>query len=207
MLAGYEPFGIAAEVDVDTIAVDPLDDARSQGHGPVLVLVDHLRPLGLAHFLHDYLFGRLGGDAAEGDRLHRHLHVTVHLRSGIDVPCVFEPQLTLRHFQLRGIVGEHLPAAEGVVLAGLAIDRHAHVDVLAVLAARRRGERGFERLEDDFPGDALLVRDRLDYFKDLPVHVCLFRPRGRRQATSRASMRVHIELYVQEFLPSMEVCK
>ena len=72
--------------------------------------------------------------------------------------------------QLGRIVGEHLPAAPGVVVAGLAIDGDAHVDAFAVTLARRGRERCFERLEDDFLVDALLVRDRVDHHQNFFVH-------------------------------------
>ena len=74
------------------------------------------------------------------------------------------------HFQLRRIVGEHFPAAESLVVAGLAVDGDAHVPLLAVFLARGRGQRRFERLEDDFLVDALLVRDGIDHQQDFFVH-------------------------------------
>src|SRR5690606_26921623 len=83
---------------------------------------------------------------------------------------VFEAQLALRHFHLARIVGEYLPAAERVVVAGLAVDGDAHVPFLAVFLAGSRGERGFERAEDDLLVDAFLVRHGIDNQQNLFIH-------------------------------------
>ncbi len=168
--ARHEAFGVAAEIDVDAVAVDALDDAADQRADAVLVLLDHLRALGLAHLLHDDLLGLLRGDAAEGRRFHRLLDVQARRGGLVDVQPVLEAQFGFRILDLARIVGEHLPAAEGLVVAGLAIDGDAHVPQLAVLAARGGRERGFERLEDDFLVDALLVRDGIDHQQDFLVH-------------------------------------
>src|SRR3546814_15790861 len=52
---------------VDVAALDALDDAGHQLADAILPLVHDLRPLGLAHALHDHLLGGLGCDAAEID--------------------------------------------------------------------------------------------------------------------------------------------
>jgi hypothetical protein len=57
-----------------------------------------------------------------------------------------------------------------VVAAGLAVDRHAHVQLLAVLLAGRGRERRLERIEDDFLVDALLVGNRIDRHQNFFVH-------------------------------------
>src|SRR6185295_7887175 len=129
-VARDESFGVAAEIHEYTVAVDAFDDAAHQRADTFLVLLDHLGTLGLAHLLHDDLLRGLRGDAAESDRLHRHFDELTRLRVLPDVGCVLEPELTLRKFQLRGIVREHLPAAERIVVAGLAVDRHTRVHVL-----------------------------------------------------------------------------
>ena len=67
MLARHESLRIAAEVHVDAVAVDALDDAGYECADAVLVLVDDLCALGLAHLLHNDLLRRLGRDAPEGD--------------------------------------------------------------------------------------------------------------------------------------------
>ncbi len=70
----------------------------------------------------------------------------------------------------RGIVGEHFPAAEGVVVAALAVDGDAHVPFFAVFLAGGRGQRRLERFEDHFLVDALLVGDGIDHHQDFLVH-------------------------------------
>src|SRR6185437_7827638 len=80
------------------------------------------------------------------------------------------PQLALGDLELLGVVGEHLPAAEGLVVAALAVDRHARVPLLAVLLAGSRGQSRLERLEDHFLVDALLVGDGVHHHQNFFVH-------------------------------------
>ena len=127
--------------------------------------------LGLAHLLHDHLLRGLRGDAAEFDGRHRLLDVAADLGLRIDVDRVLEAQLARRLLELLRVVGEHLPAPERLVFAGRAIDRDAHLDVVAVALARRGRERGLDRLEDHVLLDALLVRDRVDDHQNLFAHV------------------------------------
>jgi hypothetical protein len=47
---------------------------------------------------------------------------------------------------------------------------HAHIQFFAVLLAGRGCERSFERVEDDFLVDALLVGDRVDRHQNFFVH-------------------------------------
>src|SRR5687768_9629226 len=170
VLPRHESFGIAAEIHVHAVAVDALYDAGNERRDAVLVLVHDLGALGFAHLLHDDLLGRLGGDAAEGDRFHRHLDEAADLGLRVHVLRIVEAQFALGELELGRVVGEDLPATERAVFAGLPVDLDPHVDVVAVLAPRRGRERGLERLEDDLARDALLVGDGLDDFQDLLVH-------------------------------------
>src|SRR5437660_702733 len=108
---------------------------------------------------------------------------------GIEVERVLEPQLVLGHLELLGVVGEHLPAPEGLVVAALAVDGDAHVPLLAVFLAGRGRERGFERLEDHFLVDALLVGDGVHHHQDFLVHCAAYLSNTRfaRQDASRAA--------------------
>src|SRR5690606_20371956 len=119
------------------------------------------------------------------------------LRLRIDLARVLEPQLALRRRQLGGIVGEHLPAAKRLVIAGLAIDHDPHVQLLAVLLAGGGRERGFERLEYDFFVHAFLVRDGVDHHQDFLVH-CTVPPPG----PSDASLALPISAK-----PTLTVCR
>ena len=61
------------------------------------------------------------------------------------------------------LVGHDGPAAERLVVAGLAVDRHARVDLLVRKALlRRRRERRLERREHDVLRHVLLARKRVD---------------------------------------------
>src|SRR6185312_15146785 len=46
----HESFRIAAEIDVNPVAIDAFHDTTDQGADPVAVGVDHLGTLGLAYF-------------------------------------------------------------------------------------------------------------------------------------------------------------
>src|SRR5262249_1714474 len=89
---------------------------------------------------------------------------------GVDVACVIQAQLALRHLELGRVVREYFPAAEGFVVAALAVDGDAHVPLFAVLLARGRRQRRLERFEDHFLLDALLVGDGIDHHQDFLVH-------------------------------------
>src|SRR4249919_2861451 len=84
------------------VAVDALDDAADQGARPVLVGIDHLGALRLAHLLHDDLFGGLREDTAERHRFHRFLDVAARLHILVDIARIIQAQLALRHFEFGG---------------------------------------------------------------------------------------------------------
>src|SRR5580692_2240730 len=144
--AGDEAFRVAAEIDVDTVTIDALHHAADEGTDPVAIRIDDLRPLGLAHFLHDDLLRLLGGDTAEGHRFHRLLDVAANLDARIDLQRVFQTQLTLGHLQLLGVVRENLPAPEGLVVAALTIDGDARIPLLPVFLTGGGRQRRFQRL-------------------------------------------------------------
>ena len=170
LIARDEAFGVAAQIDEHAVAIDALDDAGHQRADAALVFVDDLRTLGLAHLLHDDLLGGLRGDASESDGFHRHFDIAADFRVLRDVERVLEPQLAIGKFELGGIVREHFPASPRVVVAALAVDGDAHVDALAVTFARRGSQRCFERFENDFLVDALLVGHRVDHHQNLFIH-------------------------------------
>src|SRR5262249_17442936 len=139
VLARNEALGVLAEIDVDAVAVDTLDDAAHQRAEAALVGLDHLRALRLAHLLHDHLPRSLRVAAAEVLARQRHLDETADFGIGVDVARILEPQLALRELELSRVVGEHFPAPERIVVAALAVDRDTGVNVVAVpLAGRRR---------------------------------------------------------------------
>src|SRR5205807_2205172 len=191
--ARHEAFRVAAEVNVDAVAVDALDHPAHQRADAVAVGVDDLGALRLAHFLNDHLLGLLGGDPPEGHRLHRLLDVAARFSLGIELERVLEPQLVLGLLELLGVVGEHLPAPEGLVVAALAVDGDAHVPLLAVFLAGRGRERGFERLEDHFLVDALLVGDGVHHHQDFLVHCAAYLSNTRAPVRTQASPRQSLQ--------------
>jgi hypothetical protein len=179
LLAVDHRLGIAAEVDVDVAAFDALDDATDQFTLATGVLFDDLCALGLAHLLHDHLLRGLGGDTSELDRLHRLLDEVARLQLGILLARVVQPDLVLgmelEFFRFIVLVEldfgrDHLPAAEGGIVARYAVDGHAHVDVTTVLLARSGCQRQLDGLENDRLLDALLMRDGVDDHQDFFAH-------------------------------------
>ena len=170
LVTRHEALGISSEIDVDAVSVNALDESREQFALPVLVFLDDLLTLSLPHLLHDDLFGCLRRDAAELDRFHRHFDVTTRLRLLVDIDGIHQAQLAIRYFQLGRVVLENQPATKRVVVAGLPVDRHPNVDIVAVLSARCRRKCGFDSLEYDLLFDALLVRHGVDNHQDLFAH-------------------------------------
>ena len=170
LVAGHEAFGITTEVDVNAVAIDTLDETREQFTLALLVFLDDLLAFGLTYLLHDDLLRGLRGNAPEFHRFHRLFDVFAGLGVRIDVDGVDHPQFAIRYFQFGRIVGEDMPAPKSLVIARLAVNCDPHVDVLAMLPARCRRQRGFDRLEDDVFFDALLVRNCVDNHQDFFTH-------------------------------------
>jgi hypothetical protein len=63
-----------------------------------------------------------------------------------------------------------MPATEGLVLAGVAVDGHADVDLAAVQLLGGRGQRQFNRAEHHLAVHALLARDRIHQHQHFAVH-------------------------------------
>ena len=161
-----------------------------------------LLALGVADALQDHLLRGLRADAAEfdvGDRLLDHV---VDLGVGLAAVLGFLDRQHLRGVPVRGVVGQHAPAAEGLVGAGILVDRHPHVDVLGVLLLGRGSERHLERAEHDVARHVLLARQHVhqhDQFSLFipasskfryqlgPVHV-------RQVQRYRLSVQLHLHL-------------
>ena len=158
---GQQRFGIA-EVHHDIAALQTLDDARDHFALAVLVEVDNLLALRLAHLLHDDLLGGLRGDAAEHDRLERRFDEFTELDVRLLRARLGQLDLTVGELDRFGFVGNHFPATEGVVGSGVAVNDDARVGVALVAFARGGSERGLERLENDFLVHALFARHGID---------------------------------------------
>jgi len=132
-------------------------------------VVEQLLALGVADLLQDHLLGGLRADAADRHRIDRLLDVVVDLDVGNLLLGLEQQDLRVRDLQ-PGLVGHHVPTAEGLVVAGVAVDRHADVDLAAVQLLRGLGQRGFDGAEHDVAFDALLARDGVHQHQHFPVH-------------------------------------
>src|SRR5688572_2380891 len=205
VLARNEALGVAAEIDVRAVTIDALDDAADELACAILVRIDDLLAFGLAHFLHDDLLRGLRRDAAELHGLHRLLDESTDLGFRIDVERVLEPQLARRFLDLARVVGEHFPAPKRLVAAVRAVDRNAHVDVVAVTFPRGGRERRLDGFENHRLLDALLVRDRVHYQQNFFTHL-FTDPASRRQPRHRnlskgqtCQLAIHFEQHLAAF--------
>src|SRR6185437_8110988 len=174
--ARHEPLRVGSEVDENTVAIDALHHAAHERADAIAVGVHDLLALRLAHLLHDDLLGLLGGNAAEGHRLHRLLDEAADLGLRVELVRILHAQLPLRRLELRRVVRKHLPTAKRLVVPALAVDGHAGIPLLAVLLAGSRSQSRFERLEDYLLVDAFLVGDCIDDHQDFLVHYCHLSP-------------------------------
>ena len=99
LLTRHEAFGVAAKIDVHAVSIDALHQAGEQLTFASGELLDDLLALCFPNFLNDDLLGRLRGDAAELDRLHRFLDVATRLRIRIDIDGIDHAQLAVRDLQ------------------------------------------------------------------------------------------------------------
>ena len=159
----------AARLDDDVALVQALDGADEDLLAARQEVVEQLLALGVADLLQDHLLGGLRADAADRHRLDRLLDVVVDLDVG-DLLLRLEQQLLGIGDLQAGLVGHHVPAAEGLVVAGVAVDGDADVDLAAVQLLGRRGERRLDRVEDDVAFDALLARDGVHQHQHFAIH-------------------------------------
>jgi hypothetical protein len=164
LITGNEGLGGTAQIQDDGAALGLLDQARDQFALAQLVGLDHLGALGVAHLLHDHLLGGLGGDTAPQLNINGILDDIPHLQGGIAGPGLGQGDLGVGILQSGPFFGvlDHLPAPEGMVFAGGAIDGHAGIRLAAELLARSRGQGRLHGVEDDLLGHILLIRDGLD---------------------------------------------
>jgi hypothetical protein len=186
---GQQRLDPLAKLDQRVALVGLLDDAGDQLADPVLVLLEHHHPFGLADPLQDHLLGGLRGDPAEvvgGDIAgldlvlvgRDHLRVELGLlelfqlaRLGVDLALFFLLRL--------GCLGEQLllqldrqDQLEDAEVAGFVVEVDAGVFGrpwgLLVGGEQRVGER----IHQFVGGDALLLLERLDCLDDLLAHGC-----------------------------------
>ncbi len=131
-------------------------------------IVQDLFAFGVTNLLQDDLLGRLRSDSPELDRLQRLFDEIADLLVQLLFDGVRQCNLLLR--KLMFLVDDDLPAPEGFVLAGLAIDLHAHVHVLleAFLGGRSQGE--LKRREYDVLFDIFFAGKGIDQHQQLAAH-------------------------------------
>src|SRR5216684_3878155 len=137
----------AAGLDDGAAALHALHRAGDQLVAARQEVVQDLLALGITDALQDHLLRGLRADAAELDRLERLLDELFEL--DVRLALLRFRQRDLRRRGLERVVGHHLPAPERLVGSGVAVDVHAHVDILGILFLGRRGERHLEGAEDD----------------------------------------------------------
>ena len=186
ILAGHgmpgrnEGLGVLTEIQIYATALHSLDAAADQLADTLLVGLDNLRTLGLTHSLDDDLLGGLRGDAAELGRLHVLFNVIANLQVGIGLSCLAEANLAVFGFELDlfRVVGNDFPAAKRFVIAGLAVDRHASIDIFDTATTRRRCQRGLDRFEYDVVRKPFLVGNGFGDLQDFLalLHSSHYRP-------------------------------
>jgi hypothetical protein len=68
------------------------------------------------------------------------------------------------------LVGHHQPAAEGLVVAGVAVDRHADVDLAALQLLGGLRQCRLDGTEHDVTLDRLLARDGVHQHEHFAIH-------------------------------------
>jgi hypothetical protein len=172
-----------ARLDDRVAALHALDRAGYELVAAREEVLQDLLALGVADLLQNDLLRGLRADAAELDRLERLLDVVLDL--DVAVLRLRLGQRDLLGRDLDRVVGHHLPAPERLVLAGVAVDGDAHVDVVGEALLGRRADRLLERAEHHVLVDVLLARERVDQEQQFPAHCFPLQSFGTRRARSR----------------------
>src|SRR5690349_1028952 len=176
----------AADFDDGAAALDALDRAVDELLSAGEKIIQQLLALRVAYPLEDDLLRRLRADSAEVDRLQGFLDEILEL--DIRILLLRLGKRDLLGWILHGLVRDHLPAAEGLEIPRIAVDRDAHVDVLRKAFLRRRGDRHLQSPEHHVLVDVLLPRKRIGLQQQLPAHVPLgHHGLGTRRARSSSA--------------------
>jgi hypothetical protein len=158
-----------AALDDDVALVQPLDGADEDLVAARQEVIEQGLALGVADLLQDHLLGGHGADAPDRHRGHRLLDVVTHLDLGDAVQRIRQHLFGIGVLQA-GFVRHHQPAAEGFIVAGVAVDRHADVDLAAMQLLGGLRQRGLDRAEHHIPVHALLARDGVHQHQHFAVH-------------------------------------
>src|SRR5690606_16888076 len=171
LFARQQGFGVVAQIHHAAVTGDLLHGTGDDFPDLAAVGVHHLRPLGLAHLLHDDLLGGLRGDAPELDGLDRLLDDVADLGIRLALAGLLDSQLGRRIDQIIRI--DHLPATEGFVVAVLAVDGDPQLDFFLIALLGGGGQSQLQRFENHTGRYALLVGYRLNHQQYFFTHVRL----------------------------------
>ena len=150
----------ATGFDDHVAALDAFGRAGQEVVLPFEEIVKNLLSFGVADFLQNHLFCRLGTNPTEFHRFERLFDHVTELELGVALRRIGDGDL------VRGLlvffVEHDGPASKRLVVAGLAIDGNAGVDLQSEALFRRGGERRLERGENDFLGHVLFPCQRID---------------------------------------------
>jgi len=133
-------------------------------------IVEQHFALGIAYLLQDDLLGRHRTDAPDRHRIDRLLDVFVYF-DVLDLLQRFEQQNFLVGQLQTGLIGHHMPAAEGFVTTGVAVHRHTDVHVARIQFLGSLRQCRLDRREDHVTFNAFLARDGFHQHQHFAIHV------------------------------------
>ena len=176
----------APDLDDRVAALDALDRAVDELFAATEKIVQQLLAFGVADPLEDDLFRGLRPDAAEIDRLESLFDIVPELNVRVLLLRLRECDLLGRI--LHRFIGRHQPAAEGLEVPGIAVDRDAHVHVLVEALLRRGSDRHLQGAEHHVLVDVLLPCERVRLQQQFAAHISLgHHGLGTRRARSRSA--------------------
>ena len=165
-------FGITAQIQNHVIPGRLLDHAGNDFAFLILELLHHLHALGFTYFLYDNLFGGLGGDTVESNRVDLVFDIIANLDIRLIDLCRFQGDFAVRVGQ-GFLIFHHLPATIGNKITALAIDFDANRDFAFIFFLGGRSQGGFQCLENLFARHGLFVRNGINNQQYFFIHVRL----------------------------------
>jgi hypothetical protein len=169
LAAAQAAFDLPA-LDDDVALVHALDGAHEDLVAARHEVVQQHFALGVADLLQDHLLGGHGADAADRHGVDGLLDEVAFFDVGDVVAHVGDEFLGVRILQAGGI-GHHQPAAEGFVIAAVAVHRDAdvHLALVELLGGLRQGR--LDGAENDVTLHVFLTGDGIDQHQHFAIHV------------------------------------
>ena len=123
----------------------------------------------VADLLQNDLLGRHCANAANGDGFNALFDVLTHFDVGHTIPGVHQELFGVRILQT-GVVGHHEPAAEGFVIAAVAVQRHTDVHFAGIELFRRLCQCQFDGAQHHVALDVLLARNGFNQHQQFAIH-------------------------------------